>query len=221
MASSWSTAEGFSILAMIAARRPTRLRSSATSSGRWTKESAIQSTPEPQREGQVLAVLLGQRRNRDGDAGRAQALVVRQPVAGLDHGVDRSPWPRPVTRSRTLPSSISTGAPGFSAPRNSGWGTPTREASPRVSVSRSSRKGWPASIVDLAALEVAQPELGALQVGQYPQRPLDPGLRRAHGLEGGGVVLVGPVAHVQPEDVGADAGQARARSPAPGSRGRG
>ena len=45
MSSSRSIAEGFSSFAMIAARPPTSARTSSMSSGRCTKDSAIQSAP--------------------------------------------------------------------------------------------------------------------------------------------------------------------------------
>ena len=55
------------------------------------------------------------------------------------------------------------------------------------------------------AHERAQAELRALQVGQHRQRPVDPGLGRAHVLQGGAVVRVRSVTEVQAEDIDARA----------------
>jgi hypothetical protein len=75
---------------------------------------------------------------------------------------------------------------------------------------------------DLAVRELAQTQLGALQVGQNAQRPLQRHLGAAHGLQRGGVVLVAAVAEVQAEHVRPGLGQRldRARRPAGGPQGR-
>ena len=56
---------------------------------------------------------------------------------------------------------------------------------------------------DRAVGELPQADLRALQVGQHRQRPAHHGLGLANRGDGGGVVVVGPVAEVHPEDVGA------------------
>ncbi len=60
---------------------------------------------------------------------------------------------------------------------------------------------------DATALEGPEAELGALQVGQDRQGPLDLGLRRADGFQGRGVIVVSPVAEVEAEHVGPGPGQ--------------
>ncbi len=60
---------------------------------------------------------------------------------------------------------------------------------------------------DAAGLEPPEAELGTLQVGQDGQGPLDLGLRRAHGFQGRGVIVVSPVAEVEAEHVGPGPGQ--------------
>ena len=57
---------------------------STTSSARCTNDSAIQSTPSVSAEVEVGAVLLGQRRHRQHDAGHVHALAVRQHAADHD-----------------------------------------------------------------------------------------------------------------------------------------
>ncbi|MNI48583.1 hypothetical protein D3C73_1031520 [compost metagenome] len=61
--------------------------------------------------------------------------------------------------------------------------------------------------LDLDVGEAAQPQLGPLQVGQDSQRPLQRHLGAAHGLEGGGVIVVRAVAEVQAKDVHPRLGQ--------------
>ncbi len=61
--------------------------------------------------------------------------------------------------------------------------------------------------VDEAVGELAEAELGALQVGQDAERPVEHLGGGAHGGVGGGVVVVGAVAEVQAEHVRAGPGQ--------------
>jgi hypothetical protein len=55
---------------------------------------------------------------------------------------------------------------------------------------------------DLAVGELAQPELGSLQVGQDRERTTDEHLRLPHRGDGAGMVGMGAMAEVDPEDVG-------------------
>ena len=67
--------------------------------------------PEPQREAQVVGVLLGQRRHAHRDVGQRDALVVGDRAA-LDHqAADVVAGRRSVTSTATLPSSISSRSP--------------------------------------------------------------------------------------------------------------
>ena len=61
---------------------------------------------------------------------------------------------------------------------------------------------------DAAGLEAADAQLGPLHVGEDADRAADLLLQRADGGDEGGVVLVGAVAEVQAEDVGAAPEQA-------------
>ena len=121
ISSSRTTACGFSILAMTSARPSAIALTSTTSSGRWTKDSAIQSMFSSSAALEVGAVLFGHRRGRDRGVGQAHALPVGDPARDLDHG-DRPRRLASSTRSITLPSSISTRWPGASELRISGCG---------------------------------------------------------------------------------------------------
>ena len=79
IASRLSIASGFSSLAITGTRLPTRSITSCTSSmsaGERTNDSATRSTPRPQRELEILDVLLRQRRHRHVHARQRHALVV-------------------------------------------------------------------------------------------------------------------------------------------------
>ena len=87
ISASRATACGFSIFDISSARPRAILRASARSSGRWMKDSATQSTPVVEHRVEVLAVLFGQRADRQVGVGQADALLVGYPVAG-DDGAD-------------------------------------------------------------------------------------------------------------------------------------
>ena len=139
-----STAAGFSSLATSATRRfPASALTSSRSSGRWTKESATQSTPAPSanaRSSRSFAV-----RAESGSTTPGTFTPLRSdsgpPVTTL---VSAKPSPQRSTASRSLPSSSRSSAPGRSAAKISGCGSRTRSRSPGAS-SRSSRNGRPAS----------------------------------------------------------------------------
>ncbi len=137
-----SNAEGFSILASTLARPCTRLRSSAMSEARCTKDSATQSTPcwsAKARSVRSLSVSAGIGMAR---RGRFRPLW-SESWSPASTTVSAKSGPCLTTRSRTLPSSSRTSAPVRRAAKISGWGTPMREASPGADF-RSSRRWWPA-----------------------------------------------------------------------------
>ena len=99
---------------------------------------------EFEREGQVAAVLFGQRRNRQDRADDADALA----LGNAPCRPGRGRWPTPLRparpRSRTLPSSTSRWTPGDRAAKISGCGSGTRSRLPGVG-SRSRRMLCPSS----------------------------------------------------------------------------
>ncbi len=72
--------------------------------------------------------------------------------------------------------------------------------------------------LDAPAHELAQPELGPLQVAQHAERAVDQHLGGAHVREGRSVIVVAPVTEVQAEDVGPGARQRLDALNAPGRR---
>ena len=98
ISSSRSIAAGFSILASSAALSPISARASATSSGRWTNDKAIQSAPCSSAKCEVASVLVGQRRDRHQHVGDVDALVVARPCR------------RPRPRLRSGPRSTASDA---------------------------------------------------------------------------------------------------------------
>ena len=85
--SRWASAAGFSILTMIAARLPISRRASATSSGRWTKESAIQSAPMSRPNWRSARSLSVSGDRAEDDVGQVDALAVAEAPAGDDDRV--------------------------------------------------------------------------------------------------------------------------------------
>ena len=75
---------GFSILAMTSARPLAIFRTSMTSSGRCTKESAIQSMSSSSAASRSARSFVRHRRGRDGRVGQADALLVGDAPGDLD-----------------------------------------------------------------------------------------------------------------------------------------
>ena len=214
------TAAGFSILERIAARPSASSRASKTSVGRCTKESASQSTPSVAGELEVLAVLGRQRGERQHHVGHVDALAVGDLAADHHLGQSRARASSRCTFSRILPSLTRSVEPALSAAKISGCGRQTRVASPSAG-SRSKRKRAPSAQHHRAGGEGAAPELRPLQVGEDADRPADLGLDLANQRVPPGDVVVGAVAHVEPEHVGAGEEQARGSSRRCRRRGRG
>ena len=129
-----SIAAGFSIFASSAARSPISERASATSSGRWTNDRAIQSARCSSANCEVVAVLVGQRRDRHHHVGDVDALVVGHRAADLHFGDDLV---RRRLRARSAgPCRRRSGCwlPGRTASNSSGCGSWTRCCRPALVV---------------------------------------------------------------------------------------
>ena len=136
-----SSAAGFSILIMTAARSPISLRASATSSGRCTKERPTQSVPNSRpisRSARSLSV-----RGEIGSTTPGTLTPLRSlSVPPVRTSVSAKSLPQSLILRRNLPSSSSRSMPGLSTANTSGWGRGARFAPPGV-VSRSRRKPAP------------------------------------------------------------------------------
>ena len=136
ISSTRATACGFSILAMTSARPLAIALTSATSSGRWTKESAIQSmfsSSAARRSARSLSVIAEVGIVVSGRL--TPFLLETRPATSTI--VEARPSSASATRNITLPSSIRMRWPGASELRISGCGSCTRAASPgRESLSR-------------------------------------------------------------------------------------
>ena len=175
---------------------------------------------EAQGEGQVLAVLGRQGRDRNDRFRHRHALAVRQLGAALDRDVGPfvRAFPDPQADAPVVDQQQHPCAQGLKDFR-------VRHLHPRlVARLRVQIEAHPVARLDgdLDIGEPAQPQLRPLQVGQNAQRAFQRDLGAAHGLEGGGVVLVRAMAEVQAEDVHPGLGQrldGRGRT-ARGSKGR-
>lgn len=121
IASRCSIADGFSSLAMTFARPPDRARTSATSSGRCTKDSATQSTPRSSAKARSMRSL-----SVRADSGSTAPTMLtplrssrRPPVSTRAVAVAAA---ASSTTRRSLPSSIRSSTPGASAAKTSGCG---------------------------------------------------------------------------------------------------
>ena len=208
MASSCSSAAGFSILARQAARPCTMRAQLGHVLGLCTKDSATQSTPSRSAKARSSRSLGVRADSGMTTPGQGHALAVGQAFAlhHLDVGVVAAA--RRSTRSRTLPSSTSSTEPGRMAANSSGCGMPTRRGVARRLVEvepdargRASRRSPPSA-------KRPSRSLGPCRSASTPSGRLHRRLGvRAPPCEDRGVVLVGAVAEVQPEHVGAGLGQ--------------
>ena len=158
-------------------------------------------------EGEVGAVLLGQRGDGQHHVRHVHALAVRSgPPTSTSVSRWSSRWR--VTRRRSLPSSSRSVVPMRAASMISGWGSCTRRTSPG--------DGGEVEAEGLAGLQLHAAAARTCRRGAWgPARR--PGCRSggrclassvADGGDAGGVVLVGAVGEVEAEDVGAGAVQA-------------
>ena len=159
-----------------------------------------------EREGEVGAVLLGQRGERQNHVGDVEALVVGDGAADLDLGLD------PLGARLDDPEdelAVVDEQPGAGLDRvenllmrKVGAGCVARRL---VAVEDEGLAGLQFGLV---ALELADAQFRPLQVGEDRRRPVELGLERADRGDPLGVIGVGAVAHVDPEGVGARLGQA-------------
>ena len=141
IASNRSSAAGFSILDISAARPLVRARASSTSSGRWTKDSASQSTPRSHTNSRSARSLSDRAATGSTTSGTFTPLRFEiVPPVTTTHSAKSSP--QSLTRRRIFPSFTRSVAPGSSALKISGWGNCTRVAVPSAG-SRSSRNAAP------------------------------------------------------------------------------
>ncbi len=177
MASNSRTAEGFSILDRIAARPFASARASSTSAGRWTKDSASQSTPSSQTNsrssrsfGESAAT---------GSTTSGTFTPFRSEIAPpTTTSVSAKSAPQDVTLRRILPSFTRSDAPGSRASKISGWGSRTRRASPSAS-SRSSRNACPGFSSTGPAAKVPTRSLGPCRSARMAiGRPVSASIRR-------------------------------------------
>jgi hypothetical protein len=147
-----------------------------------------------QGERQVFAVLDRQRRQRDHRAGQGHALAVGQgrPLGHLDVGPVGAGRDHQQPHLAVVEQQARAGGEGGEQLR-------VRHAHPRPVAGRGIKvEPQPVAGGDLdpALSEGPQAEFRPLQVGQGGQRPLHLMLGGAHGLQGGGVILVSAMAEV-------------------------
>ena len=172
--------------------------------------------PELEAEGEVRAVLGGQRRQVEGGVGQVDALAVADRAADHHPGLDRlglerdglEPHPAVVDQQRRPRQD-----------RLEDLGMRQRDRIPAALLApEHEAHGLAGGDLDLAVLDQADPDLGALQVLQDGDRAAGLALERADGGVDPAVVVVRPVAEVQPEHVGP--GQEQLAEPLRGGAGR-
>ena len=210
IASRFSSACGFSSLTMTQARSPISCFASATSSGRCTKDSADVVGAVLQREGEVVAVLRGQRRDRQHDVRHIDALVVRQRPADQHLGFQRV---------AALACNAQPELAVVQQQRAADRGRLDDLRMRQVDAQALARRRIEVELEWLAGLQMHPPaakppdaQLGSLHIGQDADRAVEPVLQLADHREAGGVVLVRAVAEIEPEHVGAGLEQ-RASAP--------
>ena len=199
--SRWVSAWGFSILTMMAARLPISRRASATSSGRWTKDSAIQSAPRSRPNCEIGAVLVGERGNAKHDVGQVEPLAIAQASAGDDGGfaaialslVD------PEADAAIVEQQFRTGVKGG---KNLGMGQ--RGARHRAGFAgKVETEAIARHQIRAAAFKGSDAQLGALQIDQHADGPAKILFDLAHMVVAPAMILVSAVAQIHAEDVGA------------------
>ena len=207
ISSSRATACGFSILAITSARPLAIALTSATSSGRCTKESAIQSmfsSSAALRSARSLSVIAEVGMVVSGRL--TPFLLETRPATSTT--VAARPGSASATRSITLPSSMRMRWPGASELRISGCGNCTRAASPGAG-SLSSTKASP--LCRSAPPSANRPSLsfGPCRSTSIADRPAGLLLERADHRHPLAHRVMRGVAHVDAEDVGAGGEQSR------------
>ena len=142
---------GFSSLAMTAARPAMSFRASAISSGRWTNDSAIHSTPSCRAKRRSSRSLSVRGDNSSTASGTLTPLLADKGPPAVTLASQKS-GPTVSTSRRILPSSMPRPMPGSSAAKISGCGRCARVVSPGVS-SRSRRNDCPFSNITLSSVK--------------------------------------------------------------------
>ncbi len=161
-----STADGFSIFDSKAARPLASSRASVTSSGRCTKDSASQSTPNSQTNSRSARSFSDRAANGSTTSGTFTPLRFEITPPMITSQLAKSA-PHSMTLRRILPSLTNRLAPGFSAAKISGWGRQTREASPS-SGSRSRRKAAPTTNCSLSPENTPTRSFGPCRSARMP-----------------------------------------------------
>ena len=201
--SRFSIACGFSILAMTGSITPSSRmtrRTSSTSAALRTKLSAMKSTVRwraKRRSSMSFSDIAGTDTATPGRLMPLWLLTLPPTSTSVTTSV---PSLTSVTRSRTLPSSMSSGSPTVDVAGETLVGRPA-DLGVAVDLAGGDRPPLPARELDGAVGEGLQPDLGTLEVGQDAHAVT----RRVRGLAdqpvGLGVVLLRPVAHVEPGHV--------------------
>ena len=201
MSSSRLIACGFSSFVMMSARPRAILRPSATSSGRWTKDMPIQSTPASIAASRSVRSFSVMAATGISVSGRLTPLrfEILPPTATR---VTARPGFTSSTSSRSLPSSTRTLWPSSSEPRISGWGRKTRFASPALSFESRTKR------LPSFSIAASPPKVPTLSFGPWRSARIAIGRRNARlDLPDGADLLAQPVAgemaHVEPEGIGA------------------
>ena len=166
-----SMAEGFSSLETMEARSPISARASDTSSGRCTKDSAIQSAPSSSararsRRSFSVSAVMGSTTPGTFTPLRSDSLPPTITLVSAKSG------PQLTTSRRSLPSSSSSSAPGTIAAKISGCGRRARWALPGASF-RSRRKGCPSTSMIGPSAKTPTRSLGPCRSARMPMgRPV-------------------------------------------------
>lgn len=170
---------------------------------------------EFERKGEILAVLVGHRRNRQQDVGNVDTLAVEKRAARGDHGLHRR-FARPLDPQ----PDASIVQEQFDALTQHREHFRVRQLNP-FSVARRrievQAEGLAHGELGSALAERTDADLGSLQIGERADGMTEHALDFAHDGEAGGVLFVAAVAEVEAKDIGprlghgADALERRAR----------
>ena len=202
MSSSRSIAAGFSILASRFALPPISRRASATSSGRCTKERAIQSTccsSAKARSARSFSVSAASGSTTSGTL-RPLLLEIVPPTSTLASIRSASAFDHPEDELAVVDQQPRAG---LRPPRKSRGAASWRALSSPGAVVAVEDEGLAGLQLGLVALEPADPQLRPLQVGEDRGRPVELAFQRADRRDPPLVIGMAAVAHVDPEGVGA------------------
>ena len=167
MRSRLSIAVGFSSLATIPARPLTMPLISTTSSARWTKDNATQSTPSSRPKRRSAWSFSVSAESGSTTLGTFTPLRLETAPPATTR-VSAKSGPQDSTHRRTLPSSIRRSVPTSSAAKISRCGSGARRASPGVARSRSRRKLSPSLSVTGPSAKVPRRSFGPCRSIRMP-----------------------------------------------------